>query len=215
MTRIKICGITRLQDALKAVSLGVDALGFVFYAPSKRAIEIDRAAQIISALPPFVTTTALFVDADAETVKRVARETAVDLLQFHGHESNEFCAGFERPFIKALRMRPDVDIEREIAAYPSARGILLDAYRKGVPGGTGETFDWKAIPESLHGSITLAGGLKPENVEQAILTVAPFAVDVSGGVESAAGIKDESLLERFVGEVRRADQTRASLGYWA
>lgn len=215
MTRIKICGITREQDALKAIALGVNALGFVFYPPSTRNIELHRAAEIIEKLPPFVTTTALFVNAEPQLIHQVIAQTKIDLLQFHGDESAEFCAQFDRPFIKALRMRPEIELDHEVSAYTSARAILLDAYRKGIPGGTGESFEWQRIPSNLRSKIILAGGLTPDNIEQAILTVAPYAVDVSGGVEAMPGIKDESKLEKFVAEVKRADQTQASAGYWA
>ncbi|UTW13266.1 phosphoribosylanthranilate isomerase [Marinobacterium rhizophilum] len=206
-TRIKICGITRLEDALAAIRFGAHALGFVFYAKSPRFVTPEVAAGIIADLPPFVTTTALFVDAPAEYVEQVVARTGVDLLQFHGSETAAFCRGFSRPYIKALRMKPGLDIAAVMQAYPEARGILLDAYRAGVPGGTGEAFDWDRIPESLRPQIILAGGLYPETIRSAIEQVNPFAVDVSGGVEAAKGIKDHNKLKQFIEEVARADKS--------
>ncbi len=206
-TRIKICGITQLEDGLTAVRLGAHALGFVFYPASPRYITPEAAARIIERLPPFVTTTALFVDAAHAQVEQIMTLSGVDLLQFHGNESETFCAGFNRPYIKALRMKPGLDIEAQAAQYHSARGILLDAYRAGVPGGTGEAFDWGRIPLSLRPGIILAGGLSPDNIRSAIEQVRPFAVDVSGGVEAAKGIKDHTKLKQFIEEVARADKS--------
>lgn len=207
MTRIKICGITRLEDARAAVDLGVHALGFVFYAPSPRHVEVEATARIIAALPPFVTTTALFVNAPREQVEAVIASTKIDLLQFHGDEPENFCAAFGRPYIKALRMKPGIDLAAEMAAYGSARAILLDAYRPGVPGGTGEAFDWARIPPALASRIILAGGLAPDNIRSAIEQVRPFAVDVSGGVEQSKGVKDHHKLKQFIEEVARADKS--------
>jgi phosphoribosylanthranilate isomerase len=206
-TRIKICGITRLEDGLAAVRLGAHALGFVFYAKSPRHVTPEVAAGIIAGLPPFVTTTALFVDASTEYVEQVVTRTGVDLLQFHGNESADFCGGFSRPYIKALRMKPGLDIGAAMQQYPGARGILLDAYRAGVPGGTGEAFDWGRIPVSVRPQIILAGGLNPDTIRSAIEQVSPFAVDVSGGVEAAKGIKDHNKLKQFIEEVARADKS--------
>ncbi|WP_020680395.1 phosphoribosylanthranilate isomerase [Marinobacterium rhizophilum] len=206
-TRVKICGITRLEDGLAAVRLGAHALGFVFYAKSPRCVTPEVAASIIAGLPPFVTTTALFVDAAPDYIEQVVASTGVDLLQFHGNESAAFCGGFNRPYIKALRMKPEVDIAARVREYPDARGVLLDAYRAGVPGGTGEAFDWARIPVSLRPQIILAGGLNPDNIRSAIEQVSPFAVDVSGGVEAAKGIKDHNKLKQFIEEVARADKS--------
>ena len=183
-TRVKICGITRLEDAQAAIAAGADALGFVFYAKSPRAVTIEQAASIVSQLPAFVTTVALFVDASADFVESVINETAIDLLQFHGDESPEFCGAFARPYIKALRMRPEMDLSSAIEAYGTAQGVLLDSYTPGTPGGTGETFDWSRIPAHQASKIILAGGLDSANVAQAIAQVKPYAVDVSGGVVS-------------------------------
>lgn len=203
-TRIKICGITRAEDADAAVAAGADSLGFVFYPPSPRNVSIEQAAELIAGLPAFVTSTALFVDADVEFVQRVIEQTKVDLLQFHGNESQAYCSQFARPYMKAIRMKPDVDVKAESERYGDASAILLDAYRPGVPGGTGESFDWERIPAELRDSIVLAGGLNPDNIRKAVETVHPFAVDVSGGVEASKGMKDKEKIETFVQEVNRA-----------
>lgn len=203
-TRIKVCGITRAEDANAAVAAGADSLGFVFYPPSPRNVSVEQAADLIAGLPAFVTSTALFVDADVEFVQRVIEQTKVDLLQFHGNESQAYCSQFARPYMKAIRMKPDVDVKAEADRYGDASAILLDAYRPGVPGGTGESFDWERIPVELRGSIVLAGGLNPDNIRKAVETVHPFAVDVSGGVEASKGMKDKEKIETFVQEVNRA-----------
>ncbi len=197
-TRVKICGITRLEDALAAARAGADALGFVFYPPSPRNIGVEQAAGIIAALPPFVTTVALFVNADAQAIAEVVRLARIDLLQFHGNECPDYCALHGRPWIKAVRMKEGVELEHEAARYAGAQALLLDAYRPGVPGGTGEVFDWARIPETLRGRIVLAGGLDADNVGEAVRRVRPWAVDVSGGVEAAPGIKDRDKIERFI-----------------
>ncbi len=201
VTRIKICGITRLQDGLAAAAAGADALGFVFYPPSPRYVAPEQAAAIIAQLPPFVTSTALFVDQSAAEVARIVELTGVDLLQFHGDESPAFCASFGRPWIKALRMKPGLDLHEEIARYPGARGILLDAYRAGVPGGTGEA--------DVAPRIVLAGGLTADNVGLAVDSVKPWAVDVSGGVEASKGIKDPERVRRFIAAVVARDAAGA------
>ncbi|MCG8535663.1 MAG: phosphoribosylanthranilate isomerase [Pseudomonadales bacterium] len=198
MTRVKICGITHLEDGLQAAQAGADALGFVFYGPSPRNVEVDRAASIIAALPPFVTSVGLFVDAEPEFIEQVIKATGLDLLQFHGDESESQCAQYGVPYIKALRMRPDVDLARQCHTFASSRGILLDAYVPGKAGGTGQTFDWSQIPQQLDFPIVLAGGLDPSNVQTAIQTVRPWAVDVSGGVEQAKGKKDPALVSAFI-----------------
>ena len=198
MTRVKICGITNLEDGLQAAQAGADALGFVFYGPSPRNVEVDRAASIIAALPPFVTSVGLFVDAEPEFIEQVIKATGLDLLQFHGDEPESQCAQYGVPYIKALRMRPDVDLARQCHTFASSRGILLDAYVPGKAGGTGQTFDWSQIPQQLDLPIVLAGGLDPSNVQTAIQTVRPWAVDVSGGVEQAKGKKDPALVSAFI-----------------
>ncbi len=205
-TRVKICGITREKDALAAVESGADAIGFVFFKPSPRCIDVERAAQIARRLPPFVTSVGLFVDADAEFIDRVVAEVGVDLLQFHGQETPVECGRHRRPWIRAVRMRTDTDLMTVQADYAAGRGLLLDAYRPGMPGGTGATFDWARIPPALASHIVLAGGLRPDNVADAVRRVRPFAVDVSGGVEAEKGIKDPRKIKAFIEEVRRAEQ---------
>lgn len=203
MARIKICGITRIEDALAAAAAGADAIGLVFYAPSPRAVLPAQAATILAALPPFITTVGLFVDADAAYVRDVLRQVPLDLLQFHGEEDATYCEQFERPYLKAVRVRADQDLATVAAAWPSASGILLDSYKPGVPGGTGEVFDWSLVPAERRWNLVLAGGLNADNVAQAITEVQPWAVDVSGGVEAAKGIKDIEKINAFVQEVKR------------
>lgn len=204
-TRIKICGITRAQDALAAAAAGADAIGFVFYPPSPRAVTPPVAATIARALPPFVTAVGLFVDATEDGVRSVLAAVPLGLLQFHGSETPEFCGRFGRPYLKAVRIRPGTDLLQYEARYPAAAALLLDAYRPGVPGGTGETFDWNLIPAGMQGRIVLSGGLTSANVAAGIAQVRPWAVDVSSGVESAPGIKDRKLIEQFSAAVRQMD----------
>jgi|TARA_R110000796_G_scaffold252388_4_gene386497 phosphoribosylanthranilate isomerase len=203
MVRIKICGITRVEDALAAAAAGADAIGLVFYAPSPRAVSAEQARQIISALPPFVTSVGLFVNASAQEVRAVLAEVPLDVLQFHGDEPADFCKQFGRPYLKALRVRAGDDLNALAAQWPDACGILLDSYKAGVPGGTGEIFDWSLIPTERSWPLVLAGGLAAENVADAITRAAPWAVDVSGGVEQAKGIKDADKINSFVREVKR------------
>ena len=206
MTRVrsKICGITRVEDALAAVEAGADAIGLVFYAKSPRAVSIEQAKAIVAALPPFVTSVGLFVDMPRETLQALLREVPLDLLQFHGDESPADCEGFARPYIKALRVRADQDVARMMAPYSGACGILLDTFVEGVPGGTGAAFDWSLVPREAGKPIILAGGLTPDNVAQAIAQVCPYAVDVSGGVEAAKGIKDAGKVKAFLQAVQCA-----------
>ncbi len=166
-TRIKICGITRAQDAVEAVNAGADAIGLVFYDPSPRAVTIEMAKTIVKVVPAFVSVVALFVNPDAKEVQRVLNEVRIDLLQFHGDEKNDFCSQFQRPYIKAIRVRQTSDVVASSVCFPDAVGYLLDSYKPGVPGGTGETFDWSLIPAAQSNSLILAGGLTPENVAQA------------------------------------------------
>ncbi|WP_027853661.1 phosphoribosylanthranilate isomerase [Marinobacterium litorale] len=207
MTRVKICGISRLEDAQVAVEAGADAIGFVFYEASPRAVTPEQARDIIARLPAFVTTTGLFVNPEPELVEH-ALTAGIDLIQFHGDEQAGFCESFGRPWIKALRMKEGVDIAGLAAQYALGRGILLDAYRPGVPGGTGETFDWERIPAHMRSKIILAGGLTPDNVAQAVKQVQPYAVDVSGGVEQSKGIKDAECISAFMSGVRLGDSER-------
>jgi phosphoribosylanthranilate isomerase len=204
-TRVKICGITRPEDALAAAAAGADAIGLVFHARSPRHVHIERAAAISAALPAFVTAVALFKDAEAATVSQVLAKVGIDLLQFHGNEPADFCRGFDRPYIKALGMLGDHDVLALAAPYHDARGILLDAHAPGEDGGTGRRFDWNMIPAALSDRLILAGGLRPANVYDAVCTTRPYAVDVSSGVESAPGIKSAVLINEFINEVKRAD----------
>jgi phosphoribosylanthranilate isomerase len=202
VVRSKICGITRIEDALIAAQAGADAIGLVFWAPSPRAVEIDQARRIVAALPPFVTSVGLFVNATRETIAEVLQAVPLDLLQFHGDECLADCEGHGRPYIKALRVRPGEDIAAQCARYPSAAGILLDTYVPGIPGGTGERFDWSQVPAQPPCPIVLAGGLTADNVAQAIAQVRPWAVDVSGGVEAQKGRKDADKVRAFLAAVR-------------
>ncbi|NLD13624.1 MAG: phosphoribosylanthranilate isomerase [Gammaproteobacteria bacterium] len=201
-TRVKICGITRLEDARVAAQAGADALGFVFYGPSPRNVEPEQAGEMVRQLPAFVTSTGLFVDAERAFVEQVLAQVPLDLLQFHGDETPDYCESFGRPYIKALRMQPGVDIAALAQSYQEARGILLDAWVPGVPGGTGTTFDWNSIPQALAKPLILAGGLDVDNVQLAIRQVRPWAVDISGGVEAAKGIKDAGKVRAFMQQVR-------------
>jgi phosphoribosylanthranilate isomerase len=204
-TRIKICGITRPEDARAAARLGVDAIGLVFYAPSPRAVTVAQARAVMAALPPFVTVVGLFVDAAPEHVRETLAAIPLDLLQFHGDESPDYCTQFGSPWLKAVRMKEGVDVAVEAERFRAARGLLLDAYRPGVPGGTGERFEWSRVPRDMSMPLILAGGLTPNNVTDAVAQVRPYAVDVSGGVEAAKGIKDFEKMAAFVAAVREAD----------
>ncbi|QKE63730.1 phosphoribosylanthranilate isomerase [Aquipseudomonas campi] len=202
--RSKICGITRVEDALAAAAAGADAIGLVFYARSPRAVSVAQAQQIIAALPPFVTTVGLFVDMPRAELQQILAQVPLDLLQFHGDESVEQCEGYGRPYIKALRVKAGDDIAAQMAQYPSASGVLLDTFVEGVPGGTGLAFDWSLVPAELPKPVILAGGLTPDNVAAAIARVRPYAVDISGGVESAKGIKDADKVRAFIRAARGA-----------
>ncbi|MEP4148208.1 MAG: phosphoribosylanthranilate isomerase [Halioglobus sp.] len=207
-TRIKICGITRPEDARAAVDNGADAIGLVFYPNSPRAVSLSQAQAIAEVVPPFVTLVSLFVNADADMIADVVTQLPVGLIQFHGDEEAGYCQSFGRPWIRALRVREGMDIDREVAAMPGAQGVLLDAWQDGVPGGTGKTFDWTLANERVALPVVLAGGLNEANVGEAIASLCPWAVDVSGGVEASPGIKDPEKIKRFVAAVRAADQKR-------
>ena len=207
--RVKICGITRIEDGLAAANAGADAIGLVFYGPSPRAVTARQAAEICASLPPFVTTVALFVDASRAEIEGVLARVPVDLLQFHGNENPQFCDSFNRPWIKAVRMKDDVDLHHYAQIYRNAAGLLIDSYVAGVPGGTGETFNWGRVPKTLPLPVVLAGGLHPGNVAAAVTQVQPWAVDVSGGVEQknvqggrSGGIKDASAIRVFINSVK-------------
>ncbi|AVI84100.1 N-(5'-phosphoribosyl)anthranilate isomerase [Pseudomonas syringae pv. tomato] len=199
--RSKICGITRIEDALAAADAGADAIGLVFYPKSPRAVTVLQARAIIAALPPFITTVGLFVNASRCELNETLDAVALDMLQFHGDETPEECDGYHRPYIKALRVKAGDDIAQACRTYRNARGVLLDTYVEGVPGGTGETFDWALIPDDLDKPVILAGGLTSANVAQAIAQVRPYAVDVSGGVEKSKGIKDREKILAFMSAV--------------
>jgi phosphoribosylanthranilate isomerase len=203
--RIKICGLTRDQDVNDAVVEGADALGFVLYAPSPRAVTAEQAAQLIQNVPAFVTTVALFVNESAEEVQRALDICPFDLLQFHGDESPEFCRQFKRPYMKAIRVRSAEDIHSAVQQYPDTKALLLDAYVENLPGGTGQAFDWRLIPP-LSVPWVLAGGLNAKNVADAVNQVKPFAVDISGGVEASKGIKDRQKIKDFIHEVRNVER---------
>jgi len=204
-TRTKICGITSVEDALAAVACGADAIGLVFYANSPRHVSVEKAVEIIACLPPFVDAVGLFVDAELELVRDVQHRVRLDLLQFHGDESPEYCQVIDFPYIKALRVRPGLNLLQYAADFASARALLLDAYQEGVAGGTGQVFDWDLIPKNMPKPIILAGGLDAGNVGEAIRKVRPYAVDVSGGVEREKGIKDATKIAAFMRGVLDTD----------
>jgi phosphoribosylanthranilate isomerase len=204
-TRIKICGITSVADALRCAEAGADAVGLVFFPSSPRNVTLARAVEIARALPPFVSAVALFVNPQPEQVESVLAACPVDALQFHGEEPPELCARFGRPYLKALRVRPGVDLLESLRPYGAASGWLLDAFREGEYGGTGTAFDWSLIPAGLTRPVVLSGGLDPENVSDAVRRVRPWAVDVSSGVEAAKGIKDPARVAAFIAGVRNAD----------
>jgi phosphoribosylanthranilate isomerase len=197
-TRIKICGFTRVEDALFAAGAGVDAIGLVFYSASPRQVTIAQAQAIVQALPAFVTVVGLFVDAEADWIKLVLSEVNLDCLQFHGDESAEACRKFNKPYIKAIRMQPGIAFADIQEHYHDAAGLLLDAYEPGVQGGTGNVFDWNMIPKHSPLPIILAGGLSTENAALAVQQVKPYALDVSSGVEVSKGIKDAEKMAAFI-----------------
>jgi phosphoribosylanthranilate isomerase len=202
-TRVKFCGITRTGDACAAALLGADAIGMVFYDASPRAVDIVRAQEIVAALPPFVATVALFVNASEQAIRDVVDAIHPSLLQFHGDESPEECVRHGLPFIKAIRMAAGVDLRAEAQRYSAARALLLDAFADGRYGGTGQVFDWARIPANVEMPFILAGGLTPDNVAAAVAAVRPYAVDVSGGIEIDKGIKDPAKMRAFLQEVHR------------
>ena len=203
-TRIKVCGITRPEDARAAVEFGADALGLVFYAPSPRCVTVEQAWEIARIVPPFITLVGLFVNETKLTVRRVMEAVPIQLLQFHGDEEESFCRSFHAPYIKAARVRPGLDLVKYAESYPSAQGLLLDAYVEGYGGG-GKPFDWSLIPPGLPLPLILSGGLDADNVTEAVRRVRPWAVDVSSGVEVAKGIKDAAMIAAFIAGVKHAD----------
>lgn len=205
-TRIKICGITRPDDGVAAVRLGVDAIGLVFYAPSPRYVTVTQARAVTDVLPPFVTVVGLFVNAGEEMIEQALAQVPLTLLQFHGDESPEDCRVLGLPYIKAVRVRGADDVAQAAAHYHDARALLLDAYQADVPGGTGKVFDWNLIPRALDKPLILAGGLTADNVADAIRHVRPYAVDVSGGVEERKGIKSADKMAAFVSRVETTNR---------
>ena len=203
--RIKICGITRVEDALMAIKLGADAIGLVFYPDSPRAVSIDTARRITGMLPPFVTRVGLFVNSVSDEIENVLCAVTLDVLQFHGDEQPVECERYSKPYIKAVRMHDKVDVCMEAQRYAGASALLLDTYIENQRGGTGESFDWSRIPANAGKPIILAGGLTAGNVAAAIRQTLPYAVDVSGGVESGKGIKDAHKMAEFIREVRYAE----------
>lgn len=206
MVRVKICGITSPADAMTVASKGADAIGIVFYEKSPRYVDIATAKAICNATPPFVTTVALFMDAEQTKVHEVLAEIPLDLLQFHGAESPAYCEQFSKPYIKAVPMKGGQDFYAYADAHPQAKGFLVDSHAPGEAGGTGEAFDWTHIPVDYAKPIILAGGLHPDNVAQAIQTADVYAVDVSSGVEAKPGRKDTQKIQHFMQEVRRVER---------
>ncbi|MEN8206547.1 MAG: phosphoribosylanthranilate isomerase [Pseudomonadota bacterium] len=204
-TRVKICGITRVEDAAAVVQYGADALGLVFYPKSPRCVDITRAREIAGSVAPFVTVVALFVNAAPDYIRRIIESVPVGLLQFHGDEDNGACKSFGLPFIKSIAMQEGMNAGSLMERYPDAAGFLLDAWQPQSHGGSGETFDWSTVPESSPGPLILAGGLTPGNVSTAIKTIRPYAVDVSSGVESAKGIKSADKIAAFMQGVEDSD----------
>lgn len=202
-TRIKMCGLTRKQDVEAAIFAGTDALGFVLWSGSKRAITPQQLADLTAGLPPFVSRVGLFVDADMALIEQCA--PYLDAVQFHGNEAPKACVRVNIPWFKAIRMQEGVDVIERAHMYEKGAALLLDAYHPGVPGGTGATFDWQRVPVDSHLPVILAGGLHANNVGEAISRVRPYAVDVSGGIESSPGIKCATRMQAFVRAVRQAD----------
>ncbi len=205
MTRIKICGITREQDLHTVANSGADAIGLVFYEKSPRHVSVQHAAQLMQAVPPFVTVVGLFVNPTADYVRQVLATISLDVLQFHGEESPVFCEQFGKPYLKAIRVKAGVNLVECATEFSGAQGLLLDAFVEGAQGGTGESFDWALIPQNLAIPVILSGGLHAGNVAAAIKQVRPYAVDVSSGVEAAKGIKDAAKVAAFIQEVKQID----------
>ena len=209
MTRVKVCGITDESQVAGIVDAGADAIGLVFYPPSPRAVTVEQARAIRAAVPPYVTVVGLFVDTPVTEINQIARSVGLDSIQFHGDQTPEECQSCERPWYRALRVKADSSVERLVQPWVGkGRGILLDAYVKGVPGGTGTAFNWQQIPDQRDWHLILAGGLDVGNVRNAISQTHPFAVDVSGGVESTPGTKDMALVKAFIQEVSNEQHSK-------
>lgn len=202
-TRVKICGITRVEDGLAACAAGADAIGLNFYPPSPRSVDVEQAACIRASLSPFVTVVGLFVNEDEDVVARTAERVRLDCLQFHGTESPAECERFGMPYLKAVRMGRDVDLVAIARRFRTARALVLDTHDDKLWGGSGRTFDWQLVPQELELPLVIAGGLTPANVAEAVARLHPYGVDVSGGVERSPGIKDAARIEQFIREVDR------------
>lgn len=205
-TRIKFCGITRESDALDAIALGADALGFVFHPPSPRYVTPAAAKAIVAKLPPFVSAVGLFVDVPLAEVRAIVADVHLDAVQFHGEEPGDYCQAYGGPYLKAVRLETGLSLQAAVRDYADARALLLDSYHPQLAGGTGLSFDWSLIPAQRGKPIVLAGGLDATNVAQAIRAVRPYAVDVSGGIERAKGIKDYGKMQAFVAEVHAVER---------
>jgi phosphoribosylanthranilate isomerase len=205
-TRVKICGFTQAKDAVAAANLGVDAIGLVFYPPSPRHVSIEQAKVIVDALPAFVTVVALFVDEQESQIREVLSHVAIDCIQFHGDESAAQCRVYNKPYMKAIRMKPGLDIIEIARQYYDAAALLLDAYHPGIKGGSGSQFDWDLIPEQCPLPVILAGGLQVDNARQAIKSVKPYALDVSSGVEAEKGVKDVAKMTAFIQQINEGDR---------
>lgn len=205
-TRVKICGFTQVDDAVAAAKQGVDAIGLVFYPPSPRNVSIEQAENIVNALPAFVTVVALFVDEQESQVREVLSKVSIDCLQFHGDETAEACRLYNKPYMKAIRMKPEMDVMAIAEEYKDASALLLDAYHPGIKGGSGSQFDWGLIPNDCALPVVLAGGLNVGNAMQAVQSVRPYALDVSSGVESSKGIKDVAKMAAFIQAINEGDR---------
>jgi phosphoribosylanthranilate isomerase len=209
-TRVKICGITRVEDAVSAVQAGADAIGLVFYAQSPRFVTIEQAQKIVAAIPPFVSVVGLFVNAPKAEIENVLSQVRLDILQFHGNETaqdcEQVCEQINMPYYKAIRVKADTNLLQYEVEFKGAKALLLDAHSASAFGGTGETFDWNLIPKTMKKPVILAGGLTAENVEKAIQQVRPYAVDVSGGVEITKGIKDVAKIAAFMQGTRKCQE---------
>ena len=201
-TRIKFCGMTNQQDVQRAIELGIDAVGFVFVSDSPRYVTLEQAQKIIEKVPPFIIKVGLFMNSEREYIHSVLKNIRLDLLQFHGEESEDFCLQFQCPYLKAVPMRSILSLSDYCKNYPSAVGFVLDSHAEGQMGGSGEAFEWSQIPKNHDKPMILAGGLTPENVAEAIRSAHPYAVDVSSGIEASKGIKDLVKMEHFIKEVR-------------
>lgn len=203
-TRVKICGVTRAEDALEAARCGADAIGLVFYPASPRYVTMQQAQQVVAALPPFISVVALFVNAKQAEIEAIISQVRIDIVQFHGDETAAECERIKLPYFKAIRVKPDTNLLQYEVDFSSAKALLLDTYSESAYGGTGHVFDWDLIPKNMVKPVILAGGLTDENVGLAIEKVKPYAVDISGGVELSKGVKDAKKIADFMQAVRVA-----------